>query len=359
MPIIETQSLCKEYSGRQALKEISFRVQNGEIFVLVGPNGAGKTTLLRILDLLEEPTSGRILFDGTSINYFAKDKAALRRRISMVFQQTVLFNMNVFDNVAYGLKVRGKSEESIKQRVREALELVQLRGFEHKNALALSGGEAQRVALAQALVAEPELLLLDEPTANIDPRNVSIVEEVLSRVNREKKTTMIMATHNMFQAENLAKRVGFLLDGKMEKIGTAQEVFGAPSKHLINFARLENVFSGNSRILEDGTSLIDIGDGVQIEATIRKSGSVTIFVRPEDIILSRKPVASSARNVFEGKIVEISDIGSVVKLKIDSGKRFIVQITKRSFHEMRLNIHSEVFLAFKASSVNTINRDKW
>jgi len=231
---------------------------------------------------------------------------------------------------------------------------VQLSGFEHKNALSLSGGEAQRVALAQALVVEPELLLLDEPTANLDPKNIFIIEKVLSWVNRERKTTMVMATHNMFQAETLAKKVGFLLDGKMEKIGTAQEVFDAPSKHLIDFARLENVFSGNSRILEEGTSLIDIGDGIQIEAATRKSGNVTIFVRPEDIILSRKPIVSSARNVFKGKIVEISDMGSVVKLKIDSGKRFIVQITKRSFHEMRLNIHLEVFLAFKASSVNII-----
>lgn len=354
MPLIEVQNLCKEYSGKKVLRDVNFRVQNEEIFAVIGPNGAGKTTLLRLLNLLDEPSSGTISFDGAVVDYSVKSRLALRRRMSMVFQQTTLFNMSVFDNVAYGLKVRGEDGRSINRKVKEVLELMQLEGFERKNALSLSGGEAQRVALAQALVVEPELLLLDEPTANLDPKNVSIIEEVLSWVNRERETTIVMATHNMFQAENLAKRVGFLLDGKMEKIGTAQEVFGAPSKHLIDFARLENVFSGNSRILEEGTSLIDIGDGVQIEAATRKSGSVTIFVRPEDIILSRKPIASSARNVFKGKIVEISDMGSVVKLKIDSGKRFVVQITKRSFHEMRLNIHSEVFLAFKASSVNTI-----
>jgi tungstate transport system ATP-binding protein len=355
MPFIEAQSLCKEYSGRQVLKDINFKVQNGEIFVLVGPNGAGKTTLLRILDLLEEPSSGTVLFDGTQLNYYsAKHRLALRRRIGMVFQQTVLFNMSVFDNVAYGLRVKGESDKSVKQRVGEALELVQLSGFEQKNALALSGGEAQRVALAQALVIEPELLLLDEPTANLDPRNVSIVEEALSCVNREKKTTMIMATHNMLQAENLAQRVAAFNEGRIERIGTFHEIFEAPSKFVVDFARLENVFSGVSRVTGEGTSLVDVGDGVQIETAFKKTGSTTVFVRPEDIILALNPIVSSARNSFEGRIVEVSDLGAIVRLKVKAGRDFTVQITKRSFNDMQLNIDSKVFLAFKASSVQTV-----
>jgi len=353
MPVIEVQSLSKEYSGRQVLKDINFRVQNGEIFVLVGPNGAGKTTLLRILDLLEEPTKGRFLIDGAPVNYSARDRAALRRRIGMVFQQTVLFNMSVFDNVAYGLKVRGENGKSVEQKVRDALEVVQLAGFEHKNALALSGGEAQRVALAQAVVTEPELLLLDEPTANLDPRNVSIVEETLSRVNREGKTTMIMATHNMFQAENLAHRVAVLNEAMIEMIGTFQEIFGKPSRFLIDFARLENVFSGVSKVSPEGTSVIDVGEGLRIEATFQKVGNVTFYVPPEDIVLSTRQLVSSARNTFEGRIVQISDLGSVVKLRVRAGKEFIVQITKRSFNEMQLNVDSRVFLTFKASSVQT------
>ena len=352
MPL-ELQGICKEYSGKQVLKDISFRVQDGEIFVLVGPNGAGKTTLLRILDLLEEPTSGRILFDGAPINYSAKDKAAMRRRISMVFQRTVLFNMTVFNNTLYGLKIRGENREDAEQRVRAVLELVQLRGFEQKNALALSGGEAQRVALAQALVTEPELLLLDEPTANLDPRNVSIVEEALSRVNRERKTTMIMATHNMFQAENLAHRVAVLSEGRIERIGTFQDVFGTPSKFLVDFARLENVFSGVSKVTDDGTSLIDVG-GICIVAAFKKNGNATVYVQPEDIILSTQPLVSSARNTFEGRIVQMSDLGPVVKLSVDAGKKFVVQITRRSLTEMGLNISSKVFLTFKASSVELI-----
>jgi tungstate transport system ATP-binding protein len=353
MPVVEAQNLFKEYSGRGVLEDISFRVQNGEIFVLVGPNGAGKTTLLRILDLLEEPTKGKFLFDGASTARSAREKAALRRRVSMVFQQTVLFNMSVFDNVAYGLKVRGENGADVEKRVRETLERVQLRGFEHKNALALSGGEAQRVALAQALITEPELLLLDEPTANLDPRNVSIIEEALSRVNRERRTTMIMATHNMFQAEYLAHRVAVFNEGKIEMIGTFRGIFGKPSKFLQGFARLENVFSGVSKLSQEGTSIIDVGEGLRIEATFTKIGDVTFYVPPEDIFLSTSQLVSSARNTFEGRIMQISDFGPVVKLKVKAGKDFTVQITKKSFNEMQLNIDSRVFLTFKASSVQT------
>jgi len=351
---VEVRDLCKEYSVRKVLSDISFRVDSGEIFALIGPNGAGKTTVLRILDLLDEPSSGTVWFQGTQVDYSAGGRQAFRRRIGMVFQQTVLFNTSVFKNVVYALKIRKENEKSIGKKVNEALRIVQLGGFESKNALKLSGGEAQRVALAQALVAEPELLLLDEPTANLDPRNVSIVEEVLSWVNRERKTTIIMATHNMFQAETLANRAALLMEGRIEKIGTMQDIFTLPSKTLTKFVRLENVFAGASRVTKDGTSIIDIGEGVQIEATSQRLGNVSVYVRPEDIILSVQPLVSSARNTFEGRISEISDLGSIVKLRVRAGKDFTVQITKRSFNEMQLNLGSNVFLAFKASAVQVV-----
>ncbi|MEM3437968.1 MAG: ABC transporter ATP-binding protein [Nitrososphaerales archaeon] len=353
---IEVQNLFKEYSGRQVLKDINFKVQNGENFIFVGPNGAGKTTLLRILDLLEEPTRGKVFFNEELVDYSAKNKVSLRRKIGMVFQQTTLFNMSVFDNVAYALRVRGEDKLNIEKKVREVLEIMQLKGFESKNALALSGGEAQRVAIAQALVIEPELLLLDEPTANLDVRSTSIVEEALSFINKEKGITIIMTTHNMLQAENLAQRIAFLNQGRIELIGTFQEVFSKSSKLIRSFDRLENVFYGFSRSTIDNTSIIDIGNGLQIEATFNKIGNVILYVPPEDIILSVQPIVSSARNTFEGRIIQISDMDHVVKLRVKVGidRNFTVQISRRSFNEMKLNIGQRVFITFKASSVQKI-----
>jgi molybdopterin-binding protein len=218
----------------------------------------------------------------------------------------------------------------------------------------LSGGEQQRISLARALVIDTELLLLDEPTVNIDPKNASIIEEIISAANRERKITVVIATHNFFQAEVLSDRVALISGGRLTLSGTPMELLRDPSTNLKSIARLENVFSGNSRVLQEGTSLIEVDDGVRIEAAIRKSGSVTVYIRPEEIILSKKSLPSSARNLFKGKIIAFSDFGSLVKLRVNVGKEFVVQITKRSFVGMQLSVGKEVFLTFKASAVHLI-----
>jgi len=350
--IIELENITKTYGNITALDHVSLKIRQGEIFTIAGPNGSGKTTMLKIMAFIDTPTSGEIHFNGVKVG--DENRSQIRTKCTMVFQKTALFNTTVYKNIAYGLKLRGFSKKEIDERVKDVLGFVKLDGYEKRFAKKISGGEQQRVSLARALVLDTELLLLDEPTANLDPKNMSIIEETVSRVNRERKNTAVMATHNLFQAETITKRAALLLGGKIVEVGTAQEIFRTPSKHLTSFARLENVFSGTSRILKEGTSLIDVGDGVEIEAALRKSGKVSVFVRPEDIILSRKPISSSARNVFKGRIVEISDLESVVRLRVDAGKQFVVQITKRSFNEMQLNVRSEVFLTFKASSVHVV-----
>jgi len=177
---------------------------------------------------------------------------------------------------------------------------------------------------------------------------------VIANVNRELKTTIVMATHNMFQAKNLPHRIALMEDGRISEVGTSTEIFGRLSKTLASFAAVENTFAGTAKISENGSTLIDVGNGVQIVAAAKNVGEVSVFVSPEDIILSKSRFESSARNMFKGKIVEIQDLGSVVRLKIDVGKTFTVQITKRSFNDMGLNLNTEVFLAFKASSVQII-----
>jgi tungstate transport system ATP-binding protein len=231
---------------------------------------------------------------------------------------------------------------------------VKLEGFEKRNARKLSGGEQQRIAIARALALKTKLLLLDEPTANLDPKNAGILEEVIETVNHDMGTTIVMATHNMFQAETLPHRIALMNEGRILEIGEPKEIFGNLSKNLARFAAVDNAFVGNAAVTAEGTTLVDIGNNVKIEITGQRKGEISVFVNPQDVILSQSALESSARNVFKGKIVEIQDLDSLVKLKVDIGKPFAVQITKRSFTEMALNLNSEVFIVFKASSVQVI-----
>jgi molybdopterin-binding protein len=353
VPVLaELKNLTKTFGSRTVLEDVTLQIEEGEILGLLGPNGSGKTTLLKILAFLEKPECGEVKFQGEIVT--EKDAERMRLQSAMVFQRTILFTNSVYYNVAYGLKMRRLSQNAIKEEVEKALRLVRLEGFEKRSAKKLSGGEQQRVALARALVLKTKLLLLDEPTANLDPKNVQIIEEVIATINREFKTTIVIATHNMFQAKTLPQRIALIDDGKITEVGVPAEIFGKLSKNLASFAAVDNTFTGTATATAAGTTMVDIGSGVQIEVAVQRQGGTSIFVNPQDIILSKSAVLSSARNVFKGRIIDISDLGTLVRLKVDIGKPFTVQITKRSFSEMALNLNSEVFIAFKASSVQII-----
>jgi len=353
MPIIDVQNLTKSYGERTTLRNVDLKVDREDFFIVVGPSGAGKTTLLRLLDLLEEPTSGRVFFDGVDTARPEKDKVLLRRQIGMVFQQVNMLNTSVYENVAYPLRIRGVKDK-VAEKVDEVLELVGLRGFEKRKALTLSGGEMQRISLAQSLIFDPKLLLLDEPTANLDPRNVNIIEGIVSKVNRDQRVTVVMATHDIAQAMNLASKVAVLREGTIAEVGYAREIFRKPSEFLATFTELWNVFRGEVNSVEDGLALIELGSNVRVEAATQKKGKVTVFIRPEEIILSLSPIQSSARNMLKGTVTEILNLNEQVQLKVDAGLEFTVIITKKSFQNMKLNLESQIYLNFKASSVDVI-----
>ncbi len=210
--ILCVENLKKYYGDRLVLDIPYLDFEAGKIFALVGPNGSGKTTLLKILNLLEQPTEGRLYFDGHKVN---KDVLSIRRQMTLVMQDTVLFRTTVYKNVAYGLNVRSIDKKVVGRMVSNALNMVGLAGFEDRKARQLSTGEAKRVALARALVFEPRVLLLDEPTANIDKQNVQVFELLLKKINAEQGTTTIFTTHDISQAHRLTDRVIFLLDGKI------------------------------------------------------------------------------------------------------------------------------------------------
>jgi tungstate transport system ATP-binding protein len=221
MTFIELQGVGKSYGSMQILRDVDLQINEGEVLALIGPTGSGKTTLLRLIDLLEEPTHGVMLLEGQDVARLSeKEKTKLRRRMAMVFQKPVMFKASVKYNVSYGLKVRGVKAP---EKVDLVLKAVGLQGYAHRDATTLSGGEMQRIALARALIVEPELLLLDEPTANLDPRSVASVEELISGL----QTTVIMATHDMNQCLRLSDRVAVLLEGRLVTLGKPEEVFGA------------------------------------------------------------------------------------------------------------------------------------
>ncbi len=232
--VVQAKKLSKTYNSRtNVLDRISFEVRRGETFVVIGPSGVGKTTLLRLIDLLEYPSSGRLSFSGQDTTQLDNyDRLELRRRIGMVFQSTILFNTSVYSNVAYGLKLRDTPEDVEAKSVSRALKTVGLKDLEQRYAKTLSGGEAQRVAIARMLAYEPELILLDEPTANLDPANTSTVEKAMQKAKEAYGATVIVATHNMFQARRLGDRVALLLNGKFVEVANPETIFTNPRESV-------------------------------------------------------------------------------------------------------------------------------
>lgn len=349
--MIELVGISRRYGEVVALSDVSFTLGRGELLTVLGPNGSGKTTLLKILGALETPTDGEVLIDSVRVE--GRNMDVLRRRATVVFQRTVLLRGSVRRNVEFGLRQLDLSGDEVDRRTEEVLELVGLEEIADRRARSLSGGEQQRLSLARALALDRELLLLDEPTANLDPESLAIVKEVISGLNRDRGTTVVMATHNLVQAEELSGRLILLIGGRIVEEGSPDTFFHTPSAEMRRFARSENIYAGDSLIV-DGVAHIDIGGGVNVRATFSHEGRATIHIAPEDIIVSLGVLESSARNSLKGRIIGVEEMNSVVKLKVDVGRTFIAQITRRSLVEMGLNVGQEVYITFKASSVQAI-----
>jgi tungstate transport system ATP-binding protein len=224
--VYRLKDVRKQYDGRQILQVDHLEIYPGETFALVGPSGAGKSTLLRLLNFLEPPTQGNIFFNGAVFGPERDVPIEVKRKVTTVFQRPLLLNRSVWSNVNFGLSLRNVKNST--ERTQSALKKVGLLDLAKQRARTLSGGEAQRVALARAMVLNPQVLLLDEPTANLDPYNVGMIEDIVSTLNREEGTTLVLVTHNVFQARRLAQRVAFILDGRLVEVADVESFFENP-----------------------------------------------------------------------------------------------------------------------------------
>ncbi len=356
MAFLRTVRLEQRAGGKVLLSDINLEINRGEVFVVIGPTGAGKTTLMRLLDLLDKPYSGDIYLDGAKVTNGGASLMHVRRRMAIVFQKPLVFNDSVFNNVAYPLKIRGAASKTVGQQVEKMLQATGLSGYARRKARTLSGGEAQRVALARALVTEPEVLLLDEPTANLDPTSVNLIESLVVEFNRLRGLTIVMATHDMQQGQRLAQRAGVLMDGQLVQVGRPVDIFYSPDNiRVAGLIGIHNIMRGKIASSEAGLASVDIGGRVIEVVTDLSAGSaVDVYIRPEDIILTQTAGTGSARNTLSCIIKSLKLTGSLCTVELDCGFHIEALVTVKSAEEMGLKQGQSIYASFKATAVRVL-----
>ena len=330
--LFELEGIEKYYGPKLALSLPHLALEEGKIYSLAGSNGAGKSSLLKILNLLEPPTSGTVRFRGQEITDWG-NLVPLRREMAGVLQEPYLWKGTVFQNVAAGLIWRRCSKRELAGQVSQALAAVGLSSFESRKARELSGGEGKRVALARALAVNPRVLLLDEPTANLDKGSTELIEEAIVLLNRKEAVSVIFATHDLSQAHRLADKVVPLSNGKLAR-------------------SLLNVFRGQVKQL-NGVSTFTSGR-MSLRLITESIGAFTICLDESDIILSKEKLYSSAQNSLPGKVVGIEEAGTQVRVSIDVGEELVAIITRASFQDLGISLGSPVYATFKSSAVQVL-----
>jgi len=339
---IELQNISKTFGKFQALKDVTLTVPSGELVALLGPSGSGKTTLLRIIAGLELPDngSGPMMFDGENVNR----RPISERGVGFVFQHYALFHhMNVFENIAFGLKVRPKklrpSKKFIESKVNELLKLIHLGGLANRYPHQLSGGQRQRVALARALAVEPQVLLLDEPFGALDAKVRFELRRWLRRLHDEIGVTSVFVTHDQDEALDLADRVSMLNQGQIEQVGTPYEIFHQPkTEFVLNFLGNVNFFHGSA-----GDGKVVLGK-INIIAPQFKDMPVRpahVFVRPHQFDLD---TAAKSGKSMPAKVTRIHTAGSFVRLELVTEESEAIQadIMPEKFVDLAIDIGSTV-----------------
>ena len=360
-PLLEVKELRVRRGGSLVLDISSLTVEEGTILSLIGPNGAGKTTLMQTLACLIKPHGGEFFFKGERV-FSGHGLLQYRRMLAMVFQEPLLFDTTVFQNVASGLKIRGMNGSEIEKRVRQNLQRFGIPHLMDRSARKISGGEAQRVALARAMAIQPEILFLDEPFASLDPPTRESLMEDLEKILRQTNTTTIFATHDRMEALRLSDRIAMMNQGRILQVGPPAEVMNQPRDEFIaSFVGVETILSGEVVKKGRGSFIASIfAQEVEAVGEVEIGEPVVFCIRPENVTLAVPPhqEATSARNVFPAMITKIVPLGLYYKVHLDCGFPLVAYVTGHSLENLSLQEGQIVSASFKATAIHVIRKTK-
>ena len=336
---LELRALTKEFGNGTdkvvAVNELSLTINPGEFVTLLGPSGCGKTTALRMVAGFETPTAGQVLLDGEDMSQLTPD----RRPMGMVFQSYALFpHMTVFDNVAYGLKVKKFSSEQIKKEVSEILESMNLAHLTNRAPNQLSGGQQQRVALARAMVVRPKVLLFDEPLSNLDAKLRAQMRIEIRTIQRRLGITSIFVTHDQDEAMSLSDRIVVMRNAVVEQAGTPEEIYRRPSSvftadfigrsNFLNVSSVKSTRGGNVEVEASGVTLT-----VSAHPDALKSAHPLLLVRPESISVKRSSSDAKSRKASEGVVTNVVFYGNHVEYSIDTANQTITAVVSDPIYD--------------------------
>ena len=317
--LIRLNGISKSFDGETVLDHINLEIQNREFITLLGPSGCGKTTTLRIIGGFETPDEGDVFFDGKRIN----DIPPYQRQVNTVFQRYALFpHLNVFDNIAFGLRIQKCPDEQIKEKVKEMLALVNLRGFERRKVNTLSGGQQQRVAIARALVNQPKVLLLDEPLAALDLKLRKDMQNELKNIQHQTGITFIYVTHDQEEALSMSDTVVVMAHGKIQQIGTPTDIYNEPVNAFVaDFIGESNIVDGV--MLEDYRVKLAGHTFDCVDGGFAPNEAVDVVIRPEDV-----DVVPKEKGMLQGLVTGVTFKGVHYEIIVDvKGFKWMIQTT--------------------------------
>jgi spermidine/putrescine ABC transporter ATP-binding subunit len=326
--MVELENIHKHFGDVRAVDGVSLRIEKGEMISLLGPSGCGKTTLLRVLSGFLKASEGSVTMDGIDVTGLPPDK----RPTSLVFQSYALFpHMNVFDNVAFGLRIKKLPIAKIREKVADMLALVGLSGMENRAIRQLSGGQQQRVALARALVMEPAVLLLDEPLSNLDAKLRVETRVQIRKIQQRVGITSVFVTHDQEEALTISDRIAVMNKGKIIQCGTPEEIYYRPNSNFTaDFIGKSNFLTGVYETSKEGEGVFVLKDGTRlnVQGSAAPSGSTRMMVRPEKTALVKSKAETKGKCTLPGTVEYVTFLGEVVyyHLTLETGESMMVPV---------------------------------